>query len=153
MSTEQTKQKKAQKPTVKGSLVKAVKGITKNLPVILTVILLISLLKTYVPPKSIVGLFGFSAVTDTAIGALFGSILAGNSINSYIIGEQLLADGVPAAAVTAFLASWVIVGIAQLPAETAVLGRRFALLRAGAGFLLSIAMALIISLLLSGGLS
>lgn len=124
----------------------------RSIPIILTVVLLISLLKTWVPPKAIVGLFGFSPVTDTFIGALFGSILAGNSINSYIIGSQLLTDGAPLCAVTAFLATWVIVGIAQLPAESAELGTRFALYRTAVGFLFSIVLALIVSFILGGAL-
>lgn len=144
--------KKDQKPTLRGSLMKSLLSMMRSLPIILTVIMLISLLKTWVPPKVIVGLFGFSPVTDTLIGALFGSILAGNSINSYIIGSQLLTDGAPLCAVTAFLATWVIVGIAQLPAESAELGTRFALYRTAVGFIFSIIIALIVSVVLGGGL-
>ena len=134
------------------ALQKALRGITKATPVILTVVLLISLIKTYLPAGSVVRFFGLSGFTDTLIGALFGSILAGNSINSYIIGSGLLEKGAPLTAVTAFLASWVIVGIAQLPAESAELGGRFALLRAGAGFLFSLAVAIIVTALLGGSL-
>lgn len=144
--------KKDQKPTLQDSLAKSLLSMVKSIPIILTVVLLISLLKTWMPPKAIVGLFGFSPVTDTFIGALFGSVLAGNSINSYIIGSQLLADGAPLCAVTAFLATWVIVGIAQLPAESAELGTRFALYRTAVGFLFSIVIALIVSLILGGSL-
>lgn len=146
-------EKKKQKQTPMSALLKAAKGLSKALPIILTVILLISLIKTYVPPKAIVGFFGLSFLTDTLIGAFFGSILAGNSINSYIIGEQLLADGAPLAAVSAFLASWVVVGIAQLPAESTQLGRNFALLRAASGFILALLIALIITIVFPGGLA
>lgn len=131
---------------------KALRGLTRGLPLMATVILLISLLKTYLPAKAVVRFFGGSNLGDTAIGALFGSILAGNSINSYIIGEQLLQDGVPLTAVTAFLAAWVIVGVVQIPAEAAELGRRFALIRAVAGFLFSIVVALVVTILLGGSL-
>lgn len=134
------------------ALQKALRGITKAVPVILTVVLLISLIKTYLPAGSVVKFFGFSELTDTLIGALFGSILAGNSINSYIIGSELLEKGAPLIAVTAFLATWVIVGIAQLPAESAELGGRFALLRAGVGVLFSIAVAFIVTALIGGSL-
>src|SRR6056297_3059185 len=131
---------------------KALRGLTGSLPIILTVVLLISLLKTYLPAKSIMRFFGHSELADTAIGTLFGSILAGNSINSYIIGEQLLKDGAPLTAVTAFLAAWVIVGVVQIPAESAELGRQFALTRAVAGFLFSMVVALVVSILLGGSL-
>lgn len=131
---------------------KALRGLTRSLPIIATVVLLISLLKTYLPAKSVVRLFGASPIGDTAIGALFGSILAGNSINSYIIGEQLLKDGVPLTAVTAFLAAWVIVGVVQIPAEAGELGGRFALVRAISGFLFAIVVALVVSISLGGSL-
>ncbi len=131
---------------------KAMRGLTRSLPIIATVILLISLLKTYLPASSVVRFFGSSNLGDTAIGAVFGSILAGNSINSYIIGAQLLRDGVPLTAVTAFLAAWVIVGIVQIPAESAELGRQFAVIRAISGFLFSIVIALIVTILLGGSL-
>ena len=135
-----------------GALAKAAKGLTRSIPVILIVILLISLVKTYLPAGAVAGFFGLSAVTDTLIGGLFGSILAGNSINSYIIGEEMLENGVPLSAVTAFLAAWVIVGIVQLPAESHELGTRFALWRAALGFIFSIGIALITTLVFGGSL-
>ncbi len=131
---------------------KALRGLIRSLPIIGTVILLISLLKTYLPAKTVLRFFGSSNIGDTAIGAAFGSILAGNSINSYLIGEQLLIDGVPLTAVTAFLAAWVIVGVVQIPAEAAELGGRFAFIRAVAGFLFSIVVALAVTILLGGSL-
>jgi uncharacterized membrane protein YraQ (UPF0718 family) len=134
------------------ALLKAVKGLTRSIPVILTVILLISLLKTYVPAESIIGVFGFSTVTDTLIGAVFGSVFAGHSINSYIIGSQLLTNGAPLSAVTAFLATWVIVGVVQLPAEAQELGGGFALKRTLLGFVFSVVIALIVSIVFGGSL-
>lgn len=134
------------------ALAKAAKGLTRSIPVILTVILLISLVKTYLPAGAVTGFFGLSAVTDTLIGGLFGSILAGNSINSYIIGEEMLENGAPLSAVTAFLAAWVIVGIVQLPAESHELGTRFALWRAALGFIFSIGIAIITALVFGGSL-
>jgi uncharacterized membrane protein YraQ (UPF0718 family) len=130
------------------ALLKASKGISKALPLILSVILLTALLKTYLPARSIVGFFGFSTFFDTLIGGLFGSVFAGNSINSYIIGAELLAKGAPLSAVSAFLATWVIVGIAQLPAESAELGGKFAILRTGIGFLISLIIAMVVSTLI-----
>jgi len=124
----------------------------RSVPAILIVVLLISLLKTYVAAESIVRFFGLGSFTDTLLGALFGSILAGNSINSNIIGSELLSAGVPYAAVTSFLAAWVIVGIVQLPAESVQLGTRFAVTRAVAGFFLSVAMGLLLAIFFRTGL-
>ena|SRR6056297_3078357 len=127
---------------------KALRGLTRSLPIIATVVLLISLFKTYLPTTTMVRFFTGSPLADTTIGAAFGSILAGNSINSYIIGDQLIKNGVPLTAVTAFLAAWVIVGVLQIPAEMAELGRRFALIRALSGFFFAIVVALVVTILL-----
>ena len=142
-----------QPPQILSAFQKALRALIRSMPIILTVVLLISLLKTYLPVELVIRFFGHSDTADTAIGAVFGSILAGNSINSYIIGEQLLKDGAPLTAVTAFLAAWVIVGVVQIPAESAELGRQFALTRAVAGFLFSMVVALVVSILLGGSLA
>jgi len=72
---------------------------------------------------------------DTLLGSVMGSILTGNPITSYIIGGELLKSGISLFAVTAFIVAWVTVGVVQLPAEAAILGKRFALARNGLSFL------------------
>ncbi|GAG00736.1 unnamed protein product, partial [marine sediment metagenome] len=81
--------------------------------------------------------------SDPLIGAIFGSVSSGNPIISYIIGGELLDQGVSLIAVTAFILAWVTVGIIQLPAESLMLGKRFAITRN----ILSFITALIISIL------
>jgi uncharacterized membrane protein YraQ (UPF0718 family) len=76
-------------------------------------ILLIGLMKSFISFESIASIFTQNKFIDTAIGALLGSILAGNSINSYIIGHELIIGGVSLFAVTAFLIAWVTVGFIQ----------------------------------------
>ena len=85
---------------------------------------------------------------DSFIGSLVGSISAGNPITSYIFGGEMLSQGVGLIAVTAFIVSWVTVGIIQLPAESAILGKRFALLRNLTAFVFSIIVAIITVLIL-----
>ena len=51
-------------------------------------------------------------------------------------------EGISLYAVTAFIVAWVTVGMIQLPAEAAILGKRFAILRNFLSFLLSIAVAI-----------
>ena len=63
------------------------------------------------------------------IGTFIGSIAAGNPVTSYILGGELLKGGISLFAVTALIASWVTVGVVQLPAEVLTLGRRFAIYR------------------------
>lgn len=113
------------------------------LPIFLGVVLLIGLLNTFVSRNFLAALFSGNVVLDTFLGAFFGSILAGNPINSYVIGGELLQYGVSLFTVTALIITWVTVGLVQLPVEIAALGRRFALLRNGICFILSIPIAII----------
>ena len=75
-------------------------------------------------------------------GSTVGSISAGNPITSYIIGGELLKEGISLFAVTAFITAWVTVGIIQLPAEASILGKRFALARNILSFIFSIIVAI-----------
>ncbi len=73
-----------------------------------------------------------------------GSLFAGNPINSYIIGGELLKQGVGLVAVTAFLVSWITVGFVSLPGEIMFLGKKFAILRNVLAFLFSIIIAVVV---------
>ena len=120
------------------SFYKALKSFGTILPVLIGVILLIGLFKIYIPPKLISSVFTGELLRDTFFGSMIGSISAGNPITSYIIGGELLKEGVSLFAVTAFVTAWVTVGIIQLPAEASILGKRFALMRNVLSFLFSI---------------
>lgn len=100
--------------------------------------MLLGLFNTMVPKKLISSVFTGDMLRDTFIGALAGSVLTGNPITSYIIGGELLADGVSLFAVTAFIVAWVTVGVVQYPAEAGILGKRFAAVRNLISFLLAI---------------
>lgn len=69
-------------------------------------------------------------------------------MTSYIIGGELLKNGVSLVAVLAFIVSWVTVGTVQLPAESLMLGRKFALLRNGISLIMAIAIAVLTVLIL-----
>jgi len=111
------------------------------LPILIGVVLLIGLFTAFVSEDWLTSVFSGSVTLDTLWGACFGSIFAGNPINSYVIGGELLKYGVSLFAVTAFIVTWVTVGLVQLPAEIAAFGRRFALLRNGLSFVLAIPIA------------
>ncbi|HMA84038.1 MAG TPA: permease [Candidatus Thermoplasmatota archaeon] len=123
------------------SLTKAGKGVLSMLPVIAGVILLLGLFNTFVTGEIITSLFRGVYIFDGLVGSLLGSILAGNAITSYIIGNELLSKQVSLFAVTTFMVSWVTVGLVQLPAEMTALGKRFSLLRNAISFLLSFVVA------------
>ncbi len=121
---------------------KTIRSFGMMLPMLFGIILLLGLFKVYVTPDMISSVFTDRPIHDTLLGALIGSISTGNPITSYIIGGELLDDGVSLFAVTSFILAWVTVGIVQLPAEAATLGKRFALTRNGLSFILAILVAI-----------
>jgi uncharacterized membrane protein YraQ (UPF0718 family) len=130
------------KEGIAASFYKALKSFGAALPVLLGVILLLGLFKTYVSPQLISLVFTGELFRDTLLGSVIGSVSAGNPITSYIIGGELLKEGVSLFAVTAFIAAWVTVGVIQLPAEASILGKRFALTRNGLSFIFAILVAI-----------
>ncbi len=116
----------------------ALKTFLENLPTIIGVIFLIALFKTFVSKDIIRSIFTNNLITDTFTGTVIGSISTGNPITSYILGGEFLNMGVSLFAVTAFIVAWVTVGIIQLPAEIATLGKRFAIIRNATSFVLAI---------------
>lgn len=108
----------------------------------LGIILLLGLLRTYLSPQIISSIFKGDIFLDTILGSIFGNVSAGNPVTSYIIGGELSKQGISLFTVTAFLVTWVTVGVIQLPAEAAILGKRFAIFRNLLRFILSIAVAL-----------
>jgi uncharacterized membrane protein YraQ (UPF0718 family) len=99
------------------------------LPIVVGMLLLTSLVMSLFSGQITESLFGQGVVWDTVLGALIGSVALGHPSASYVLGGELLAAGVGLEAVTAFLVTWVTVGITHLPAESLLLGRRFAILR------------------------
>ena len=92
--------------------------------------------------------FTGNIILDPILGSIFGSIAAGNPVTSYVIGGELLEQGVSLLAVTGFIIAWVTVGIVQLPAEAYLLGTRFAVFRNLISFVFSILIAILMVLTL-----
>jgi len=134
---------------MKESIIKATKSLVKVLPLILGTILLISLLTTVVPESFYTRFFNKNIILDSFIGAIIGSISAGTPIISYILGGEMLKQGISLIAVTAFLVAWVTVGFIQLPAESMILGKKFAVWRNLSAFALSIIVAFATVLILN----
>lgn len=133
-----TIKKPNQSKNIIASFYKALKSFGAMLPMLLGVTLLLGLFQTFVSKELISSVFTGDLLRDTAIGAMIGSISAGNPIISYIIGGELLKQQVSLLAVTSFMVAWVTVGVIQLPAEALILGRRFAIARNIISFILSI---------------
>jgi hypothetical protein len=120
---------------------KTVRTFINVVPVIVGMLLLTSLLITAFPEQVSAGLFGNGDMLDTLLGASIGSIAAGHPLASYLLSGELLGGGVSLIAVTALVVTWVTVGIVQLPAETLMLGGRFAVSRNIISFFTAIAIA------------
>jgi predicted Fe-Mo cluster-binding NifX family protein len=116
------------------------------LPRLVGVILLLSLFRGFISDQALLTLFSGSPLVDSLCGASLGSVMAGNPVNSYVIGKGLLQSGIGLAGVTALMLAWVNVGLIQLPAEAAALGLRFALVRNLAGFVMAVAMSFLVVL-------
>jgi uncharacterized membrane protein YraQ (UPF0718 family) len=131
----------------KEALRKAAKMLGKIFPTITGILILISLFNTFVPASSYKILF-HGTIFDPVIGALLGSVIAGNPVTSYLISGDLLKQGISLLTVTAFLTAWVTVGVVQLPAEIQFLGKKFALIRNLSAFILSLVVAFLTVILL-----
>ena len=128
---------------VKQDIKKTVTVFINILPIIVGMLLATSLVVTLFPGKITDGLFVNGNILDATLGAAVGSIAAGHPMASYLLGGELLANGVGLIAVTALLVSWVTVGIVQLPAETLMLGTRFAIYRNMISFFVAIVIAFV----------
>lgn len=131
------------------SFYRAFKNFLEITPMLIGVVLLIGLFKIFVSKEMISSLFTDNPLIDTLIGSVIGSISAGNPITSYIIGGELIKQNVTLYAVTAFIVTWVAVGVIQLPFEASVLGKRFAVSRNIISFILSIAISILTVLTLN----
>ena len=130
-----------QKEYLQASLRKTTRTFINLLPIIIGMLLLTSLVVTVFPEKLSAGLFGSSDVLDALIGTFIGSVAAGHPLTSYLLGGEFLKSGVSLFAVTAFIVSWVTVGVVQLPVEILMLGARFAIYRNVICFFSAIAVA------------
>ena len=134
---------------VKQAFAKTINNFKQILPIIIGVLLLVSLSLVLIPKSFYTKIFVGNKIIDPLVGAIFGSVAAGNPITSYIIGGEFLDQGVSLIAVTAFIVAWVSVGLIQLPAESLMLGKRFALVRNIVSFITAIIVAILTVLTLT----
>ena len=128
---------------ISSAIKQSARALWRSAPLILGVLLFIGLVQAFFPPKLISSIFHHNLFLDSLIGSSIGSVLVGSPITSYVIGGEMLNQGVSLTAVTAFIVAWVTVGIVQFPAEAVMLGRNFSFLRNVFSFLFSIAVAVI----------
>ncbi len=123
-------------------------NLKNTLPILLAIILLIAFIISAIPSDFYNKIFTGNSIVDSFIGALVGSIAAGNPVNSYVIGVELLKQNVGLVAVTSFVVSWVTVGMVQFPAEALLLGKKFAVVRNIFSFISAIIISILTVLIL-----
>ena len=122
-------------------LKKSAKSMLSMAPMILAIVGLVGLFQGFVTRQMLASLFGGNSVTDTLVGTFAGMIAVGQAMISYILGGELLDQGVSLYAVAAFVLAWVTLGIVQLPMEIEVFGGRFVLYRNVLAFVSTILVA------------
>ena len=130
---------------MKYAFLKTLNSFKQFFPIIFGVIFLLGFVIVAIPQTFYSTVFSGNRFTDPLLGALIGSVSGGNPITSYILGDEFLKQGVSLLAVTAFILAWVTVGVIQLPAESLMLGKRFAIIRNVVSFFMAIIIAVLIA--------
>ena len=131
-----------EKNNIKEAFNKSLKGFLSMLPMLLAILLLLGIFDVYITKDILLSFFFFFYFVYTITGTLLGGVLTGNPMISYILGGELTDAGVSLYAVTAFILSWVTIGLVQLPAEVEVFGLRFTFYRTLFTFITTILVSL-----------
>ena len=118
-----------EKNNIKEAFNKSLKGFLSMLPMLMAILLLLGIFDVYITKDILFSFFISNNFIDTITGTLLGGVLTGNPMISYILGGELTDAGVSLYAVTAFILSWVTIGLVQLPAEVEIFGLRFTFYR------------------------
>ena len=89
MHTDPGRRDRDSRETWLGSGRRVLRAFASVLPVVFGMLLLTSLVTTLLPPGSLARLFGNGDVVDVSVGAIVGSLAAGNPIAGYILGGEL----------------------------------------------------------------
>ena len=119
------------------------------LPMVIIIIIFIGLLLGFMTPERISDIVGEQAgIGGVLIVGLLGSILFIPALLSFPLAASILDMGASTSAVVAFIMTLTLVGITTLPLEIKELGKKFAFLRNGLSFVVAIAVALIMGVIL-----
>ena len=122
------------------------KGMIGN---ILSVIFLIGLLLTILPPESIAGFIGKqSALVASVVSAAFGTITLIPAFIAFPLVGTLVGAGVGIVPAVAFLTTLTMVGIVTFPLERRAFGLKFTIIRNGLSFVFALLIALAMGVIL-----
>ena len=131
-----------EKNNIKDAFNKSLKGFLSMFPMLSAILLLLGIFDVYITKDILLSFFISNNFIDTITGTLLGGVLTGNPMISYILGGELTDAGVSLYAVTAFILSWVTIGLVQLPAEVEIFGLRFTFYRTLFTFITTILVSL-----------
>ncbi|MCK4797442.1 MAG: permease [Spirochaetes bacterium] len=119
------------------------------LPTVLSIVVLIGLLLTFIPESLISNLIGDGAgIRGLFTASFLGSILHIPAILAFPLSASLIKDGAAIGAVAAFITTLTMIGFITLPLEIKEMGLKFAILRNSISFIIAIIIAIIIGVLL-----
>ena len=121
------------------------------LPRLIGTILLFEMFQACIAQKELLSLFAGTFLPEALLGGVLGSVLVGNPVNSYVIGDSLLKAGVSLAGVFALMMSWVTVGLIQGSVEVEALGMRFTVVRNLVAFVVAVLFSQVVCLGFGGG--
>ncbi len=123
----------------------------KQLPMLISIFLLIGLFDRFVPKSVVMTFVGkgneFLSILSSAI---FGTIVMGPVSSAYPMGALLLRKGATITATAIFLNSWVMVGFVTIPYEISIFGRHFTLIRNALAFMGAIIIGILTGWILGG---
>ena len=134
--------------TLRDAVFNTVQSFKTSLPIMIGILLLINLINLFFIDYYS-KIFTGNLILDPLIGILAGSFSFGIPIISYVIGGELLKEGISLVAITAFIMSWSTVGIFMLPLEAKFLGSRFAVIRNSLNFIFAIIISVLVILTLN----
>lgn len=116
---------------------------------ILSIIFLIGLILTLLPPETIAGFVGKqSLLMSTIISAAAGAITLIPAFIAFPLVGTLIKGGVGIVPAVAFLTTLTMVGIVTIPLERREFGLKFAIVRNGLSFIFAVVIALIMGVVL-----
>lgn len=137
------------KDKIKIAYKKGIKMFIQNSIRIFAIFAIIAILEKFLSPESVSAfLLKFNGFKGILVGALTGSVMMGPAASSYPIGQYLLSSNASVSLVSAFLFTWVGIGVVSIPLEFRFLGKKFTLLRNSFTFLAAILIALIMGVVL-----
>jgi len=131
------------------SLKMALKSFIKIIPMVFIIIIIIGLLLGFVPPNQISRFVGEqSGVSGVLLVGVVGALMHIPALLSFPLASSILESGASVTAVAAFITTLTMIGMITLPLEIKELGRNIALLRNGLSFIIAIAIAFIMGMIL-----